>query len=93
MPTTLDRPAEWRVFLERQVSACLVVVGGMQSEDASKMPGTDDRPYRADQTFHIAFCHCEPGDIGRSRMPTAPHPAREDMPVYSVIIAQRDLSG
>jgi hypothetical protein len=43
MPTTLDRPAEWRIFLERQVSSCLVVVGSIRSEDASRMPGTDDR--------------------------------------------------
>jgi len=39
----LDYSAEWRIFLERQMSACLLVVGGIRSEDPLQTPGTDNQ--------------------------------------------------
>jgi hypothetical protein len=39
----LDYSAEWRIILERQMSAYLVVVGGIRSEDPLQMPGTDNQ--------------------------------------------------
>jgi hypothetical protein len=61
-PRPLGYPAQWRIFLERQVSAYLIVVGGIRSGGLAQMPGSDDShviqtlaAYCADHTLEHTY--------------------------------------
>jgi hypothetical protein len=55
--------------------ACLVVVGGIRSNELSQVTGTDNQhvietlaPYCPDQTLHMTILPRRTCEIGRSRM-------------------------
>ena len=92
----LDRSTQGRIFLERQVGACLAVIGGIRSEDLPQMPSTDNQhviqilaPQRADQALYMAILL---GRTWRDRSvanANGPQPVLVDVSVSAVVIAHQ----
>jgi len=70
----LDRPTGGRVFAQRQVRADLIVVGRISRRCASpkiSTRSTHSRRMVPIKRSAYGFCHGDPGEIGRSRIPMA----------------------